>query len=136
MNPLLLDTCAAIWTAEGQLPDESLGILTECYRRREPVYLSPITAWELGLLFSHGRLRSSVSPAEYWRRMAALPGVTLAEMPPEVMLQSSFLPGGILRDPADCIIAATAREYGMTVMTRDRLLLSFAEEGYLNAIAC
>jgi PIN domain nuclease of toxin-antitoxin system len=136
MNPLLLDTCAAIWAAEGRLPDEAADALTERYRKGVPAYLSPITAWELGLLFSRGRLRASVSAEEYWRRMAALPGVALAEMSPEVLLQSSFLPGEILRDPADCIIAATARAYGMTVMTRDALLLAFAQEGYLSALSC
>jgi len=136
MTPLLLDTCAAIWTAEDRLSPQAAERLTEAFRQGEPVYLSPITAWELGLLFARGRLRAAVSPAEYWRRLTAVSGVRLALLPPEVLLQSSFLPGDILHDPADRIIAATAREYGMTVMTRDRLLLAFAQEGHLSAIAC
>lgn len=136
MSPLLLDTCATIWTIEDQLSVEAAELLTERFRRDETVYLSPITAWELGLLFSRGRLRSAVSPAEYWRRIVNIPNVRLADMPPEVLLQSSFLPDDILRDPADRIIAATAREYGMTVMTRDRSLLAFAREGYLSAVEC
>jgi PIN domain nuclease of toxin-antitoxin system len=136
MTPILLDTCAAIWAAEGMLSAEARGALAERYRAGEPVYVSPIAAWELGLLFSHGGLRASVSPAEYWRRLTALPGVAMASMPPEVLLQSSFLPADTLRDPADRIVAATAREYAMTVMTRDSLLLSFAAEGYLSAVPC
>jgi PIN domain nuclease of toxin-antitoxin system len=51
-------------------------------------------------------------------------------------MESSFLPGSIHNDPADRIIAATAREYGFTVMTRDRALLAYAAEGHLSALAC
>ena len=42
-----------------------------------------------------------------------------------------------LRDRGQArIIAATAREYGYTVMTRDRALLDYAAQGYLSALAC
>jgi PIN domain nuclease of toxin-antitoxin system len=63
------------------------------------------------------------------------PNVRLAELPPRVLLESSLLPGSPPRDPADRIIAATAREFGFTVVTRDRVLLEYAREGYLRAIA-
>jgi PIN domain nuclease of toxin-antitoxin system len=46
------------------------------------------------------------------------------------------LPGAPPRDPADRIIAATAREHGYTVMTRDATLLAYAREGYLSAVEC
>jgi PIN domain nuclease of toxin-antitoxin system len=135
MTPLLLDTCAVIWAAEDQLSPEAAERLNQRFRDGEPVYVSPITAWELGMLFSRSRLRASVSPAEYWRRIAAT-GVALAGMPPEVLLESNFLPGDFLHDPADRIVAATARAFGLTVMTRDRSLLAFAQEGYLSAVTC
>ena len=134
--PLLLDTCAAIWTVEDQLPPAAEAILTRSYRNGDMVYLSPITAWELGLLFSRGRLRAARSPLEYFRQMTTLPGVRLAPMPPELLLASSFLPGAPPPDPADRIIVATAREYGYTLMTRDARLLTYAEEGHIRALAC
>jgi PIN domain nuclease of toxin-antitoxin system len=65
-----------------------------------------------------------------------LPNVKLAELPPRVLLESSLLPGSPPRDPANRVIAATAREFGFTVMTRDRALLDYAREGYLSAIEC
>jgi PIN domain nuclease of toxin-antitoxin system len=46
------------------------------------------------------------------------------------------LPGDIHKDPADRIIAATAREYGYTVMTRDRQLLDYGRAGYLAVMPC
>jgi PIN domain nuclease of toxin-antitoxin system len=57
-------------------------------------------------------------------------------MPPGVLIASSFLPGDMPADPADRIIAATAREYELRLVTRDRLLLAYAESGYCRALAC
>ena len=134
--PLLLDTCAAIWTVEDQLPPGAAELLTRRYHQGEPVFLSPISAWELGLLFSKRRLRSARSPLEYFRQLIGLPNVKLAPMPPELLLESNFLPGSPPSDPADRILAATAREYGYTLMTRDAGLLAYAQEGHLRALGC
>jgi len=60
----------------------------------------------------------------------------MARLSAEILLDSSFLPGAPPRDPADRIIAATAREHGYTVMTRDATLLAYAREGYLSAVEC
>lgn len=57
-------------------------------------------------------------------------------MPAELLIESQSLPGNIHKDPYDRIIAATAREYGYTVMTRDRALLDYGQEGYLSAVEC
>ena len=134
--PLLLDTCAVIWMVEDQLSPEVAEMMGCRHREGEPTFLSPITAWELGLLFSKGRLRSPVSPVEYFHRLASLPTVRLTTLSPELMIMSSFLPGPAPRDPADRIIAATARELGFTVMTRDRSLLDYGKAGYLQVTEC
>jgi PIN domain nuclease of toxin-antitoxin system len=135
-QPILLDTFAAILAAEDQLPPSTAELLTRCYNDDVPLFLSPITAWELGILLSRGRLRISRSAFEYFRQISSLPGVELAAMPPQLLLASSFLPGAPPSDPVDRILAATAREYGYTLMTRDRALLAYAQEGHLHAIAC
>ena len=133
---MLLDTCAAIWAAEDQLKPEAASALNEQYMGGEPVLISPITAWEIGLLFARGRLRAALMPCEYFRRLISIPGVRLAEMPPQVLISSNFLPGTPPADPADRIIASTAREYGLTVVTRDARLLKYAGEGHLKALPC
>jgi PIN domain nuclease of toxin-antitoxin system len=133
---LLLDTCAAIWTAEDRLPGEAAELLTRRYRDGDVIHVSPITAWELGILFSRGRLRSPISPTEYFRRLTSLPGIRIAAMSPEVLLMSSFLPGSPPRDPADRILAATAREYDYTLITRDNALLTYGQEGHIRALKC
>jgi PIN domain nuclease of toxin-antitoxin system len=133
---LLLDTNAAIFAVEGTLRPAAASLLSAKFREGETVLLSPITGWELGLLFARGRLRAAVRPREYLRRLTSLPGVALASLSAEVLMDSSFLPGSPPRDPADRIIAATAREHGYTLMTRDATLLAYAREGYLSAVEC
>jgi PIN domain nuclease of toxin-antitoxin system len=133
---LLLDTNAAIFAVEGMLRPAAASLLTERFRDGQAVLLSPITGWEIGLLFSRGRLRAAIRPREYLRRLASMPGVEMAPLSAEILLDSSFLPGAPPRDPADRIIAATAREQGYTVMTRDAALLAYAREGHLSAVEC
>ena len=60
----------------------------------------------------------------------------LAELGPRVLVASTELPEGMHRDPADRIIVATAREFGLRVVTRDRKILSYAEKGHVMAVAC
>ena len=57
-------------------------------------------------------------------------------MPPDLLIASSFLPGKPPRDPSDCIIAATARELGATLITRDRALLDYGEQGHVSVVEC
>jgi PIN domain nuclease of toxin-antitoxin system len=136
-GPLLLDTCAIIWVANNdQLSTEVLAAIDRARADDEPIYVSPITAWEIGLLVSRGRI-NLLMPSERWfGRLLQAPGLRLADMAPDVLIASSFLPGQPPRDPADRIIAATAREYGYVVVTRDRPLLDYAARGHVQAIAC
>jgi PIN domain nuclease of toxin-antitoxin system len=71
-----------------------------------------------------------------WFQTALDSGIDLAPMTPTILVGSSFLPGPPLRDPADRIVAATARLLGYRLMTRDAPLLRLAEEGHMQAIAC
>jgi PIN domain nuclease of toxin-antitoxin system len=75
-------------------------------------------------------------PENWFAAFVAQDGVFLAPLPPSVLIASSFLPGAPPKDPADRIIAATAREYGFAVLTRDRRLLDYADAGHINAVPC
>ena len=137
MSSLLVDTCAAIWLANGlSVRQATLDALDDALRDGIPIYVSPISAWEIGMLASKKRVTLSVTPERWFGRLLALPGFELTELSTEVLIASSFLPGSPPRDPADRIIAATARDLGATLLTRDRLLLAYAEQGHLSAVAC
>ena len=136
-EPLLLDTCAVIWIdGDEPLSAAAAEAVNLAFVSGQATYVSPITAWEMGMLVARGRLSLPFRPQVWFQQVLELPGVRLADMSPEVLILSSFLPGRPPRDRADRIIAATAREYGYRLVTRDGSLLSYAEEGHIQAIAC
>ena len=136
-RPLLLDSCTIIWIIEERdVKPAAAEAIDAAAAHGDSLFVSPITAWEYGMLFAKGRLRLSVTAQEYWRRVMALEGIELAPMPPEVLMASWYLPDSPLRDPWDRIIAATAREFGFTVMTRDAALFDYAGQGHLSAVEC
>ena len=135
--PLLLDTHAAIWVTEDQpLASTATEAIEAAYRAGSTVFVSAITAWEIGLLVSRNRLSLVARPERWFQRLLAIPGVRLADLSPDILIASSFLPGDPPRDPADRIILATARDLGATLITRDRLLLKYGEDGQVSTIAC
>lgn len=136
MRPLLLDTCVALWMVADTLSEVGEALLAEARAANLPLYVSPITAWEVGTLARKGRFRSNYTPQRWFQALMGAPGVKLAELTSEVLLESSFLPDFRIGDPADRIIAATAREYGFRVMTRDRALLTYGAEGHLAVVEC
>ncbi len=100
------------------------------------VFVSPITAWEIATLAAKNRIQLSMSPEAWFDALLALTGVRLAPMPPAVLVASASLPGSPPRDPADRIIAATARMFGYTVITRDGELTVYARAGHIEVISC
>src|SRR5215470_2975514 len=134
--PLLLYTHAAIWVVEDQpIASEAKDAIDGAYRSSSTIYVSAITAWEIGLLVARNRLGLSTKPERWFQRLLAIEGVRLAELSPDTLIASSFLPGDPPRDPADRIILATARDLGATLITRDRLLLKYGEFGQVSTIA-
>ena len=134
---LLLDTCAAIWITENEeLSDEAVDAMDAAYRAGAQVFVSPITAWERGLLSAGGKLRSPIQPLVWFERLIRDAKLAIAPLTPAILVDSSFLPGNIHRDPADRILISTARALDLMLITRDRPILAYANLGYVRALAC
>ena len=137
---MLLDTCAVIWLANG---DTLAALATEAIfaaARADGILVSPVSAWEIGLLSRPGA-RSSVlqflpNPKAWFHRLMARPGIKAAPFTSEIAINASFLPGDLHGDPADRFIIATARHLGIPVVTRDRRIVAYAAAGNLELIAC
>lgn len=110
--------------------------LDKAWAEGNTVFISPISAWEIGMLVSKNRLRLSSPPRVWFQRLLGTPGIDLAPLTPETLIESSFLSSAALRDPADRIIAATARACDYRVMTRDRPMLDYGGAGHLHVIPC
>jgi PIN domain nuclease of toxin-antitoxin system len=136
-RPVLLDTCAAIWLMDGApLSATSLERIRLAQKAHAGVFVSPISAWEIATLLRKGRIFLNRPPEVWFDTLLALPGVRLAALLPSVLIASALLPGDAPRDPADRIVAATARAFGYTVITRGGELIPYGACGHLDVVAC
>ena len=137
MRPLLWDTHTAIWIYDKTpIAQPAVDTLAAAHREGAPSYISPITAWEVGMLASRGRLQLLIRPERWFANLFEVSGVKLAGLTPDVLIASSYLPGKPPKDPADRILAATARELGATLITRDRGLLDYGAQGHVSVVEC
>ena len=75
-------------------------------------------------------------PALSWFETLVESGIELAGLSPAILVAATELNASGLRDPADRIIAATARAFNYRLMTRDKPLLDFGADGHVSAISC
>jgi PIN domain nuclease of toxin-antitoxin system len=137
MQLLLLDTCAVIWMGENDaLSDAAVAALDAANDRGERVAISPISAWEIGMLAAKGRFASPLLPAAWFSRFVSGGNYSLPVLSPEVLIDSSFLPGKPPNDPIDRIIIATARQHDLTLVTRDRKIIDYGSAGHVSVIEC
>lgn len=137
VTPVLLDTCAAIWLANGNpMSATALAAIRGAARRNAGVYVSPITAWEISLLVARGRYALSMPAKQWFGALLGLPGVRQADLSADILIDSNALAPDVPRDPADRIIVATARSLGAPVVTRDKLIVDYAKRGHVDVIVC
>jgi PIN domain nuclease of toxin-antitoxin system len=133
---ILLDTCALLWTVNGDpLSSEALKAINKA-RNAGALFLSPVSAWEIGILAQRGKVEFGVSAESYVSRVFTLPGVQIVPLTPEIAVRASYLPGQFHSDPADRLLISTAILMGLILVTRDREILRFAGRGYVSALRC
>ena len=114
---------------------ESVAAIDDAAGRGE-VLVSPVSAWEIGLLVQKGQIRLDLEPLAWFERFLGLPGIRLTPLGTAAAISSSFLVEPFHGDPADRLLVATARTLPATLITRDAKILSYAEAGHLRALAC
>jgi PIN domain nuclease of toxin-antitoxin system len=138
---VLLDTCAVIWLANGEpLVAEAVAAIVHA-GLHDGVFVSPISAWEIGMLSKARRGHAGVvrfmpDPRTWFARFMAGPGIRDAPFNPDIAIASSWLPGEVHGDPVDRLIIATARHLSLSIVTRDRKIIAYAEAGEVAAILC
>lgn len=122
--PYLLDTHVWFWYLDGS---ERLAptLRSELGAAADALWLSPVSAWELGMLHARGRVRLEPDPRGWVTDALHAMPITEATLTMEVALRSHELDLGH-RDPADHFLASTALVYGLTLVTADERLLGAA----------
>ncbi len=125
MKRLLLDTHVWIWISiesEGLLSQRAARVLEEVRQK----WISIISCWELAKLVEKRRISFSIPTLTWIRRSLQENNVRVAELTPEIAVESTLL-DGFHKDPADQIIVATSRVLRMPVLTSDTRILDFSK---------
>lgn len=132
----LLDTCAMLFLANDSPMDAEARweISDAAYDGR--LYLSPMSAWEIGMGVAKGRISLPLAPLDFVERFIDRMQAKLSPLTPAILISSSNLPGRVHGDPMDRILIATARALDMVLVTSDRPILAYAKSGQLRIQPC
>lgn len=130
----LLDTNAWFWVVTGDARiSPALAATIEAAAAEGRVSVSQISAWEIALKASIGKLRLNV-PITRWLEENT-EGLRLLDLPLDVIVDATHLPGAFHKDPADRFIVASARHHHLTLITGDELILAYASDGHVDVLA-
>jgi PIN domain nuclease of toxin-antitoxin system len=123
---LLLDTHVWVWSQE---QPEKLGRRTArlLVAAEHVTSVCPVSTLEIARLAAVGEIALSI-PLRQWveQSLADLQAETVP-ITHEVAMEAYALPGAFSRDPADRVLVAAARHYGLTVITADDRILAYRD---------
>lgn len=121
---LLLDTCTFLWIASGstQLSRRAAQLFAD---PANEVFLSAVSAWEIALKYSLGRLTLPGPPAEYIANLRELLGIAALPIKEEEALYLPRIPN-LHRDPFDRLLVCQAVINGLALLTPDPLISQYS----------
>lgn len=122
---ILLDTHIWIWwvNLNNKLSSAQKEIVLK--HESEEIGISIISCWEVARLVEYKRLEFACSIKEWIQIALDYPGVTLLNLTPDIVIESSQLPSDFHKDPADQMIAATARILQCILVTADKKIINY-----------
>ena len=116
---IMLDTHVWVWWTidPGRLSETQRQAIAS--NEEDRIGVSAISCWEVAKLCEYGRLELPVGLSEWFQAALGYPGISLLDLTPEVVIESTSLPGSFHRDPSDQIIVATARVHQCPLVTSD-----------------
>lgn len=134
-GPLIIDTHIFLWLMEGnpELSPKEIKCIQQ-FSKNDAILVSAISIWEIACLQKMGRITLK-QPTENWVEEALQsPAIALAPLTPAILCESVALPGDFHKDPADRMIVATTRIMKATLLTRDKKILEYADNGFINCV--
>lgn len=117
---LILDTHIFLhWRTEpAKLSNAQARAISGAAKNRETVGISGMTLIEMALLSQKGTIRLKRSLSELFIDLRNEPMIEVLPITSDIAIEvAALLP--VLRDPADTVIAATARAHGLRLLTSD-----------------
>ena len=117
---ILLDTHVLAWMVSDppRLSRVAAREIQKGQRTRDCAVAS-VTLWELAMLFQRSKIRSTGTVENAIRSILDDTQVRVLDITPEIADLAVSFPEGYPRDPVDRLIGATARAYGLTLITQD-----------------
>jgi PIN domain nuclease of toxin-antitoxin system len=117
---ILLDTHAWFWSAAEphRLSARATAAVRDA-RTTGGLGVAAISLWELAMLIARGRVEVQGSTETLLAELVETTGVIVKDLSPAVAALASQYPDDFPRDPADRLIAATARVEGAALVTKD-----------------
>jgi PIN domain nuclease of toxin-antitoxin system len=117
---VLLDTCAILALASGELPNAAAVAL----RQAREAYVSVVSPWEVAIKVAGGKLRLMEPPIHWF--LGPLERYDLREIPLDASAAcaAAALPP-LHRDPFDRVIVALAQAHRFTILTADDNIRSY-----------
>jgi PIN domain nuclease of toxin-antitoxin system len=116
---ILLDTCTFLWIAKEEKEKLSKKCQEILLQNSGKIFISAISAFEIGIKCSKKNLELPYSPKEWYGLKIEKFGVQEFPITGEIALISTELPLNH-QDPCDRIIIATAMEHKLTILTPDK----------------
>ena len=122
---IVLDTHIWVWWVHGDehLTKQQTGWLQE--NEEQGLGVSIISCWEVAKLVEYDRLALPCSVTEWLDQALSYPGIHLLELTPRIVVESTQLPKGFHKDPADQLIVATARILDCSLLPADVKILNY-----------
>lgn len=123
----MLDTHVLMWWVNGDsdwITDDATAAIAAASQSGE-IVISSISAWEIAMLVSRGRLSLSMDVTAWLAALQQTETIRFVPIDNEIGVKSVELPGAFHKDPADRIIVATARKFGIPIVTADEKIRSY-----------
>jgi PIN domain nuclease of toxin-antitoxin system len=133
MAGFLLDTHIWFWAMKGDKHNmaEEFHRNIERWQQEDKAFVSAASVWEIAMMVARERvdLRMSV---EHWVDMSTEDGgLIILPLSNRTLIESTRLPGEMHRDPFDRMLVATAREYDLSLVTKDEPLFNYSMGGHV-----
>jgi len=129
---LLLDTHVWIWSQEqpDRLGPEATRLLTD---PEVPLYVSTVSTLEIARLVTTGAIELTGTLISWVTATLDSLGCKTVEISHPIAAEAYALPPGFHKDPADRLLAATARLEHLTLLTADERILDYPHVETLDA---
>jgi PIN domain nuclease of toxin-antitoxin system len=126
---IVLDTHVLIWWVNGgeALSEPAQQAINRTVGSGAPLLVSSISAWEIAMLVSKGRLALTMEITRWLETVEAIEAVRFVPVDNALGVQSVQLPGELHPDPADRIIVALARRFSVPLVTADERIRAYKQ---------